>query len=172
MRRPVWLLVLALALVLSALSGIGVADEGGGGNNLAVPVIFAEGYGLSGFAVDADDYTTTGFPGLGKCEGVEAWGGTDVLEVDAFIHYRRAVGRDAVSDQHRLNARGGADETFDLAVLPAGEGVGTDVKVHPPRGHESRRSRPPCHRACQRREGDPVRVVGMNHRRLQLPDQP
>jgi hypothetical protein len=77
MRTRMWPVILAVGLVGSLAVGTGIADEGGGGNNLSTPVIFAEGYGLSGMAVDAEDYTTTGFPGLVKCDGVEDWAGAD-----------------------------------------------------------------------------------------------
>ena len=63
-------------LVVGVLSTAGpsvIADEEGGGNNLAVPVIFAEGYGTSGFEVDETDPLSTGLPGLLKCGGIESW---------------------------------------------------------------------------------------------------
>ena len=79
MRKRIMSVVLAVSMIL--LVSVGIASphepgEEGGGNNLATPVIFAEGYGLSGMQVDPSDITSTGMPGLLKsaCEGVEYFG--------------------------------------------------------------------------------------------------
>ncbi|HEX6300072.1 MAG TPA: carboxypeptidase-like regulatory domain-containing protein [Acidimicrobiia bacterium] len=80
MRKRVWPVAVALGLVTSLVAGPGIGlaaeEDEGAGNNLSTPVIFAEGYGLSGIAVDPAVITTTGLPGLLKpaCSGVEYWG--------------------------------------------------------------------------------------------------
>jgi hypothetical protein len=73
--------MLAFSLIVLASAGTASPDEPGGGeetggNNLATPVIFAEGYGLSGISVVTGDPTTTGMPGLLKseCGLAEYWG--------------------------------------------------------------------------------------------------
>ncbi|MGA7270599.1 MAG: carboxypeptidase regulatory-like domain-containing protein [Acidimicrobiia bacterium] len=76
-RRGLTVLVsiATIAMLLAGSSpGLG-AEEEEGGNNLSTPVIFAEGYGLSGFQVDETDVTSTGLPGLLKssCSGAESW---------------------------------------------------------------------------------------------------
>ena len=83
MRMRRWSVALAIGLIASLLATpvTGHEEPGGeevGGNNLSTPVIFAEGFGLSGFALSATDITSTGLPGLLKaaCEGAEHFSGS------------------------------------------------------------------------------------------------
>ena len=69
MRMRRWSVALVLGLVVSLLATPVTGHEGEdgtGGNNLSTPVIFAEGFGLSGIAVDPEVITSTGMPGLLK----------------------------------------------------------------------------------------------------------
>lgn len=111
MRSRRWPIILTVGLIATLVAGTGAvlaAEEEGGGNNLATPVIFAEGYGLSGFDVDPADPTTTGMPGLLKpaCDdpvtGIgELWGDSNTvtytpvapeyqLVIDGTVHDQEA----------------------------------------------------------------------------------
>ncbi|MDH5292871.1 MAG: carboxypeptidase regulatory-like domain-containing protein [Acidimicrobiia bacterium] len=74
-------------VVLAAMAPLAAtADEepSEGAHNLSVPLIFSEGLGLGGLAVDETDVTSTGLGGLLKpaCGGVETWGDDDAVSYE------------------------------------------------------------------------------------------
>ena len=69
--------------------------------------------------------------------------GVDVIDVDAFVHRDRSVGRHAVADQHLPDGVRRGDEAVDLPVLPARKRIRLEMEVDAPRGDERRR-RPPA----------------------------
>ena len=140
MRRRILPLILTMGLIVMTGTGIGQSAEGEeelGGNNLATPVIFAEGYGLSGFEVDPLDITSTGLPGLLKCDGIEYWGAgsnavdfpmsivdpaTYLLEIDGTNYAEEegmttaAAGNYFLQPYSLVPLAGGAADTFGMST--------------------------------------------------------
>ena len=75
----------------------------------------------------ADDGCVVGQPKL--LVDIERRSGGDSAEVDALVDDRRAVGRDPIADEHRLNEGRRTNEAIDLPVLPLRERVASDMEV-------------------------------------------
>ncbi len=95
-----------------------------------------------------------------------------MVDVDALVHRHRAVGWHAVADEHPPDGFRGGDEAVDLPVLPAGERIALEMKIHAA-GRDKRGcggGRPEGQR--ERRHCDAVRVVRVNDVGLQALDDP
>ncbi len=80
-RGPVVLLAVVMLAAMAPLAATADEEPSEGAHNLSVPLIFSEGLGLSGLAVDEADPASTGLGGLLKpaCGGVETWGDDDAV---------------------------------------------------------------------------------------------
>ncbi len=83
-RVPFVLLAVVMLAAMAPLAATADEEPSEGAHNLSVPLIFSEGLGLSGAAVDEADATSTGIGGLFKpaCGGVETWGDDDAVRYE------------------------------------------------------------------------------------------
>ena len=143
-------------------------DEVGGFDQIPLPLVADERRHV------ADDGSAVGeeerFVDVdGRCRD-------DAIDVDAFVHGDRSILRHAVGHQHLSNRFRGGDVTVHLPVLPLRERIATQVKVDAARGDQRRRrpvGAPECRRVDRqrkRRHRDSVRVVRVDHVRVEPPD--
>src|SRR5689334_17322539 len=96
--------------------------------------------------------------------------GLHEADIDPFVNRDDAGRVDAVADEHLVDRLGGGNEPIDLMVLPPRKCMLFEMKGHAPRRHERRAERGGAERQRKRREGDRMRVVGMNDLGVELSD--
>ena len=82
-----------------------------------------------------------------------------LADVDAVVHHGHLDGGNAVVHEDVANGAGRGDEPRHLAVLPAGERVAAQMKIHAARGHQRRRRRDTHRTRGGRRHRHGVRIV-------------